>query len=97
MSPQPIPFPEPNCNLFVMGKNPHQSASWYQIDSLGWTGATKLQGKELSYNNLVDLEAVRRIIAEFPEEEAAAVVLKHTNPLRCSDRQNSRRCLRKSI
>ena len=62
------------------GENPHQSASWYQTDNSGWTTATKLQGRELSYNNLVDLEAVRRIIAEFPEEEPAAVVLKHTNP-----------------
>jgi phosphoribosylaminoimidazolecarboxamide formyltransferase/IMP cyclohydrolase len=65
------------------GENPHQSAAWYQtaIDVTGWGTATKLQGKELSYNNLVDLEAARQIIAEFPlQEEAAAAVLKHTNP-----------------
>ncbi len=64
------------------GENPHQKASWYGTGSSdkGWSGATKLQGKELSYNNLVDLEAARRIIAEFPTTEPAAVVLKHTNP-----------------
>ncbi len=64
------------------GENPHQKASWYGTGSSdkGWSGATKLQGKELSYNNLVDLEAARRIIAEFPTAEPAAVVLKHTNP-----------------
>jgi phosphoribosylaminoimidazolecarboxamide formyltransferase/IMP cyclohydrolase len=45
----------------------------------GFSGATVLQGKELSYNNLVDLEAARRIIAEFPDTPAAAI-LKHTNP-----------------
>ncbi|NES80655.1 MAG: bifunctional phosphoribosylaminoimidazolecarboxamide formyltransferase/IMP cyclohydrolase [Moorea sp. SIO2B7] len=64
------------------GENPHQPASWYQTgtQASGWAAASKLQGKELSYNNLVDLEAARRIIAEFPSEEPAAAVLKHTNP-----------------
>ncbi|MEC4803036.1 MAG: bifunctional phosphoribosylaminoimidazolecarboxamide formyltransferase/IMP cyclohydrolase [Jaaginema sp. PMC 1079.18] len=62
------------------GENPHQQATWYATSQTGWTEAEKLQGKELSYNNLVDLEAARRIIAEFPTTEAAAAVLKHTNP-----------------
>ncbi|WP_017318495.1 bifunctional phosphoribosylaminoimidazolecarboxamide formyltransferase/IMP cyclohydrolase [Mastigocladopsis repens] len=63
------------------GENPHQSAAWYQTGttSTGWAAATKLQGKELSYNNLVDLEAARRIISEFPDTPAA-VIIKHTNP-----------------
>ncbi|MEO0933111.1 MAG: bifunctional phosphoribosylaminoimidazolecarboxamide formyltransferase/IMP cyclohydrolase [Cyanobacteria bacterium J06641_2] len=63
------------------GENPHQSAAWYQtgINPSGWSAATKLQGKELSYNNLVDLEAARRIISEFTDSPTAAV-LKHTNP-----------------
>ena len=64
------------------GENPHQPAAWYQTGSAstGWAAAQKLQGKELSYNNLVDLEAARRIIAEFEPTEPAAAVLKHTNP-----------------
>jgi phosphoribosylaminoimidazolecarboxamide formyltransferase/IMP cyclohydrolase len=66
------------------GENPHQSAAWYQtgVVASGWAAATKLQGKELSYNNLVDLEAARRLIAEFiaPQNPPAAVILKHTNP-----------------
>lgn len=64
------------------GENPHQSATWYQTGTQpsGWSSATKLQGKELSYNNLVDLEAARRIIAEFDSHEPAAAILKHTNP-----------------
>ncbi|MGK7871814.1 MAG: bifunctional phosphoribosylaminoimidazolecarboxamide formyltransferase/IMP cyclohydrolase [Xenococcaceae cyanobacterium] len=64
------------------GENPHQPASWYQTGSqpTGWAAARKLQGKELSYNNLVDLEAARRIIAEFDSKEPAAAILKHTNP-----------------
>jgi phosphoribosylaminoimidazolecarboxamide formyltransferase/IMP cyclohydrolase len=66
------------------GENPHQSAAWYQVGSTptGWTAAKQLQGKELSYNNLVDLEAARRIISEFLSEEnpPAVAILKHTNP-----------------
>jgi phosphoribosylaminoimidazolecarboxamide formyltransferase / IMP cyclohydrolase len=63
------------------GENPHQSAAWYQTGdtSTGWATASILQGKELSYNNLVDLEAAQRIVSEFPDTPAA-VIIKHTNP-----------------
>ncbi|WP_445634813.1 bifunctional phosphoribosylaminoimidazolecarboxamide formyltransferase/IMP cyclohydrolase [Nostoc sp. DSM 114161] len=63
------------------GENPHQPAAWYQTGTTptGWAAARKLQGKELSYNNLVDLEAARRIIAEFTDSPAATII-KHTNP-----------------
>ncbi|MGL5082302.1 MAG: bifunctional phosphoribosylaminoimidazolecarboxamide formyltransferase/IMP cyclohydrolase [Microcoleaceae cyanobacterium] len=63
------------------GENPHQPAAWYQTGAIatGWAVGEILQGKPLSYNNLVDLEAARRIIAEFTDEPAAAI-LKHTNP-----------------
>lgn len=64
------------------GENPHQPAAWYQTGTTatGWSVAQKLQGKELSYNNLVDLEAARQLIAEFDATESAAVIIKHTNP-----------------
>ena len=64
------------------GENPHQSATWYQTSrqATGWASAKKIQGKELSYNNLVDLEAARRLITEFDATEPAAAILKHTNP-----------------
>jgi phosphoribosylaminoimidazolecarboxamide formyltransferase / IMP cyclohydrolase len=64
------------------GENPHQPAAWYQTGSTatGWAAATKIQGKELSYNNLVDLEAARKIIAEFADAGPAATIIKHTNP-----------------
>ena len=64
------------------GENPHQKAAWYQVGQTpsGWTAAEQLQGKELSYNNLVDLEAARRLIVEFPSSQAAVAILKHTNP-----------------
>lgn len=64
------------------GENPHQSAAWYQTGATarGWAAAEKLQGKDLSYNNLVDLEAARRLITEFASDRPAAAILKHTNP-----------------
>ena len=66
------------------GENPHQPAAWYQTGATptGWASATQLQGKELSYNNLVDLEAARQIIAEFAalDNDPAATIIKHTNP-----------------
>jgi phosphoribosylaminoimidazolecarboxamide formyltransferase / IMP cyclohydrolase len=80
--PQTYSFSGTRLQALRYGENPHQSAAWYQTGTqpTGWAAAEKLQGKELSYNNLVDLEAARRIIAEFPQQEAAAAILKHTNP-----------------
>jgi len=61
------------------GENPHQRAAWYAMPGRSGLGAaTVLQGKELSYTNLLDLDAAARIALEF--SEPAAVVIKHTNP-----------------
>ncbi|NEP76739.1 MAG: bifunctional phosphoribosylaminoimidazolecarboxamide formyltransferase/IMP cyclohydrolase [Okeania sp. SIO3B3] len=70
-----------NLKSLRYGENPHQSATWYQsgIIPSGWAASKILQGKELSYNNLVDLEAARRIITEFSDAPTVAI-LKHTNP-----------------
>ncbi len=65
--------------LLRYGENPHQPAAWYRTAPTGWGVAVKLQGKELSYNNLVDLEAARQIIAEFLDQPAATII-KHNNP-----------------
>ena len=59
------------------GENPHQRAALYQGSGRG-PGFELLQGKELSYTNLLDLDAAARIVSEF--DEPAAVVIKHTNP-----------------
>ncbi|MGE0594277.1 MAG: bifunctional phosphoribosylaminoimidazolecarboxamide formyltransferase/IMP cyclohydrolase [Vicinamibacterales bacterium] len=61
------------------GENPHQVAGWYAPEDAG-PGAVPviLQGKELSYTNLLDLDAAARIVLEF--DEPAAAVIKHTNP-----------------
>ncbi|HYL82968.1 MAG TPA: bifunctional phosphoribosylaminoimidazolecarboxamide formyltransferase/IMP cyclohydrolase [Candidatus Angelobacter sp.] len=63
------------------GENPHQAAALYVFAGRppeGLAAAKQLQGKELSYNNLVDLEAARSLAAEF--KEPAAVIIKHNNP-----------------
>ena len=65
------------------GENPHQKAALYSIRAGGIAGAEQLQGKELSYNNLVDLDAAWQLIREF--NAAAAAVIKHTNPCGCAE------------
>ena len=61
------------------GENPHQRAALYADGSgLGVAGAVQLQGKELSFNNLVDLDACWELVQEF--DEPAAIIIKHTNP-----------------
>jgi phosphoribosylaminoimidazolecarboxamide formyltransferase/IMP cyclohydrolase len=61
------------------GENPHQPAAWYALDPPAGLGAPAvLQGKELSFTNLLDLDAAARIVLEF--DEPAAAVIKHTNP-----------------
>lgn len=70
------------------GENPHQPAGWYQTATEGWSSAQLLQGKPLSYNNLVDLEAARSIISEFPEPIPTVAILKHTNPCGIAQAEN---------
>jgi len=68
------------------GENPHQRATWYRAPDLesgatqhwGFGDATVLQGQELSFTNLLDLDAALRIVLEF--DVPAAAVIKHTNP-----------------
>jgi phosphoribosylaminoimidazolecarboxamide formyltransferase/IMP cyclohydrolase len=61
------------------GENPHQRAGLYSDGTgLGVAGARQLQGKELSFNNLVDLDACWELAQEF--DEPAAIIMKHTNP-----------------
>lgn len=65
------------------GENPHQRAALYVVGSAasGVAGAEKLQGKELSYNNLIDLDAASSLVSEMTLlGGAACVIIKHTNP-----------------
>ncbi|MFA4910910.1 MAG: bifunctional phosphoribosylaminoimidazolecarboxamide formyltransferase/IMP cyclohydrolase [Desulfobacteria bacterium] len=63
------------------GENPHQEAAFYierSINEPCVSNASQLQGKELSFNNIIDLDAALETVKEF--QEIAAVIIKHTNP-----------------
>lgn len=66
-----------NTTSLRYGENPHQSANYYgQLDEL----LGQIQGKPLSYNNLIDIDAAMQIIDDFWDEEITLAILKHTNP-----------------
>ena len=63
------------------GENPHQKAAFYKLPASRESGicdARQLQGKELSFNNIIDLNAAIEIVKDF--DEPATSVIKHTNP-----------------
>ncbi len=67
------------------GENPHQRAAFYVEDHPNATSlasARQLNGKELSYNNLLDLDAAKAIVSDFAQP--AACVIKHNNPCGCA-------------
>ena len=83
----PLTLDLPARQTLRYGENPHQGATWHSEPDAGWGAAHQLQGKELSYNNLLDLEAALATVREFgygdasfPGATPAAVVIKHTNP-----------------
>ena len=80
--PQTIRVIEPLKTVLRYGENPHQKAALYEDWSgRGVASAKQLQGKELSYNNLVDLDACWELVGEFDAaEDAAVAIIKHTNP-----------------
>jgi phosphoribosylaminoimidazolecarboxamide formyltransferase/IMP cyclohydrolase len=61
------------------GENPHQTGAFYATGDPGWQ---RLAGKDLSYTNLLDLEAAWRLACEF--ERPAAAIVKHTNACGCA-------------
>ena len=78
-APQVLRINFPLAQSLRYGENPHQRAALYADGSgLGIAGATQLQGKELSFNNLVDLDACWELAQEFTEP--AVIIVKHTNP-----------------
>jgi len=67
------------------GENPHQRAAYYEeagVRTHLLARTTKLHGKQLSFNNLLDLDSGRRLLREF--ELPAAVIIKHNNPCGCA-------------
>jgi phosphoribosylaminoimidazolecarboxamide formyltransferase/IMP cyclohydrolase len=77
------------------GENPHQAAALYGRPGQGIAGAEQLHGKELSYNNLVDLDAAWQLAAEF--SEPAAAIVKHTNPCGCAEQGSLAEAYRKAF
>lgn len=74
------------------GENPHQQAGFYKLlgtvgsAGTGIAAAKQLQGKELSYNNILDANAALELVKEF--KEPAAVIIKHNNPCGVSESEN---------
>jgi phosphoribosylaminoimidazolecarboxamide formyltransferase/IMP cyclohydrolase len=88
------------------GENPHQSATWYSQPGAGLGGGEQLQGKELSYNNILDLEAALATVREFGYAgqsaggnafQPAAVVVKHTNPCGVATGRGSAEALERAL
>jgi phosphoribosylaminoimidazolecarboxamide formyltransferase/IMP cyclohydrolase len=73
---------DPLKTVLRYGENPHQQAALYVDGSgRGVASAKQLQGKELSYNNIVDLDACWELVNEFDAAaDAAVAIIKHTNP-----------------
>ncbi len=80
------------------GENPHQAAALYVQGGCppsGLAGAEQLQGKELSYNNLVDLDAAWALAEEF--EHPAVAIIKHNNPCGAAEQESLREAYVKAL
>ena len=73
----------PRKQVLRYGENPHQQAAFYSAGETGIGGAQQLHGKQLSYNNLVDLDASWQLALEF--HRPAVAIIKHTNPCGCAE------------
>jgi phosphoribosylaminoimidazolecarboxamide formyltransferase/IMP cyclohydrolase len=80
------------------GENPHQAAALYVPagrPAAGLAGAKQLQGKELSYNNLVDLDAAWAVVTEF--QRPAVAIIKHNNPCGVAEQESLLDAYRKAL
>ena len=80
------------------GENPHQAAALYVPAGrvlAGFAGAKQLQGKELSYNNLVDLDAALGVASEF--KRPAVAIVKHNNPCGAAEQESLREAYLKAL
>jgi len=77
------------------GENPHQQAALYGKAGRGVAGGKQLHGKELSYNNLVDLDAAWQLANEFRLPVAA--IIKHTNTCGCAEQVTLAEAFRKAL
>jgi phosphoribosylaminoimidazolecarboxamide formyltransferase/IMP cyclohydrolase len=80
------------------GENPHQRAAYYAQANARThllSMVSKLHGKELSFNNLLDLDAARRVVDDF--EIPAAVIVKHNNPCGCAVGGSAREAFERAL
>ena len=98
-SPGPLPLDlalrAPKLADLRYGENPHQQAALYGRRGAGIAGAEQLHGKELSYNNLVDLDAAYQLALEFAAP--AVAIIKHTNPCGCAEQDSLAEAYRKAL
>ncbi len=79
--PQVLNLQAQGISLLRYGENPHQKAAFYRFEGIhepSIANASVLHGKELSYNNILDLDSALDTVKEF--EEIACVIIKHNNP-----------------
>src|SRR5205823_396129 len=83
--PDPLELLLPQTQVLRYGENPHQRAAFYRergiMEACAGT-ARQLHGKELSFINMLDLDAALELVKEF--EQPAAAIIKHTNPCGCA-------------
>jgi phosphoribosylaminoimidazolecarboxamide formyltransferase/IMP cyclohydrolase len=93
--PRDLSIRAPKVTDLRYGENPHQAAALYGARGKGIAGAEQLHGKELSYNNLVDLDAAWQLACEFASP--AAAIIKHTNPCGCAEQASLAEAYRKAL
>ncbi len=92
--PETLRIAAPKAMGLRYGENPHQAAALYGKPGAGIAGAQQLQGKELSYNNLVDLDAAWQLVGEFASP--AVAIIKHTNPCGAAEQESLLEAYRKA-
>jgi phosphoribosylaminoimidazolecarboxamide formyltransferase/IMP cyclohydrolase len=93
--PQELRIQAPKAMDLRYGENPHQQAALYARPGQGIAGGEQLHGKELSYNNLVDLDAAWQLACEFGNP--AVAIIKHTNPAGCAEQSTLAEAYRQAL
>lgn len=83
--PEEISIPARKKQMMRYGENPHQESAFYVkplVNEPSVSTGKQLQGKELSFNNIVDIHATLELVKEF--KQPAVAIIKHTNPCGCA-------------
>jgi len=96
--PRRLHLPLQRCEVMRYGENPHQAAALYVPtgrEAAGFAAAKQIQGKELSYNNLVDLDSAWALASEF--KRPAVAIIKHNNPCGAAEQEQLRDAYAKAL